>query len=270
MVLWLIPLLLLLASVAVLGVIVVRKIPQLRVMETSTDSDERTRRVKEAIILDRVARLQSEKLGRLGRAVIAGGKGAMRLGRLAVQRLYRMEQYYQKLKRAPSHAGAAVGPEAVRGMLEAAEAFAREGEPIQAEKKYIEAISHSPKCAEAYEGLGNLYFEVKQYDQAREALAFALRLSPGDASVHMSLADLDLAEGKTQAALAHLRESVEKRPHNPKYLDRYIETALLAKERKDAEKGIASLKASNPDNQKIPVFEESLSALPEAEPSQEG
>ena len=81
----------------------------------------------------------------------------------------------------------------------------------------------------------------------------------------MSLADVDLAEGKVQAALAHLRESVEKRPNNPKYLDRYVETALAAKERKDAERGIARLKDANPENQKIPTFEERLGVLPEVE-----
>ena len=177
MLLWLIPLILLVASTVVLGVILARKIPQLRVMETSTASDERSKRVKEAIILERVGRMQSERLQGVARAFGRLGQGVVRLGRLAVQRLYKMEQYYQKLRHVPGSADASVGPEAIKQMLEAAEAFARADEPIQAEKKYIEVISHSPKCSEAYEGLGNLYLEVKQYEQAREALAFALRLS---------------------------------------------------------------------------------------------
>src|SRR3989344_7296668 len=262
---WFIPLVLLVASLVVAGAILLRKVPELRVMETSSAAEERARHVKETIIMQRFDRLKREKLGKVGKMATDAGSGALKIGRRAVQRLYRLEQYYQKGRRAPEAGGKAADPATVERLLEEAEGFARAGEPIQAEKKYIEVISHNPKTASAYEGLGNLYLDLKHYDQSREALSFALRLSPGDASVHMSLADLDLAEGKAHAALAHLRESVEKRPNNPKYLDRYIETALAAKERKDAEKGIASLKASNPDNQKIPVFESGLSTLPEAE-----
>lgn len=264
---WLVPLALLVVSGFTAGFLALRKVPHLRVMETDSAAGARSRQVKEALILDRFARLRHEKLGRLGRLVADAGAGVVRLGRQAVQRLYRQEQYYQRLKRAPAHDASPMGPGAVRPMLDEAAAFLRAKEPIQAEKKYIEAISLSPKCAEAYEGLGNLYLEVKQLAQAREALAFALRLSPSDASVHMSLADVDLAEGKVQAALAHLRESVEKRPNNPKYLDRYVETALAAKERKDAERGIGRLKEANPENQKIPEFEQRLEALPEGEAS---
>lgn len=266
---WIVPLFLLVASGLAAGYLALRKVPQLRVMETDSAAGARTRQVKEALILDRFARVRQEKLGRAARLIGEAGALVSGMGRRAVQRLYKQEQYYQRLKRAPAGAGKAMGPEAVQAMLEEAAAFAREGEPIQAEKKYIEAISLAPKCAEAYEGLGNLYLDVKQHEQARETLAFALRLSPGDASVHMSLADIDLAEGKAHSALAHLRESVEKRPKNPKYLDRYVETALAAKERKDAERGIARLKEANPENQKIPEFEERLAQLPEGEASQE-
>jgi tetratricopeptide (TPR) repeat protein len=255
MLFWLIPL-------VVMGVVLARRLPQLRVLDVGTLSEERAKKVKEAIILQRFDRLRSEKLGTVSKAAAGGVKAISDLGRRATQRLYRLEQYYQRLKSHSASAGHASDPETIKRLLDEAAAFVKEGEFIQAEKRYIEVVSHNPKNVDAYEGLGNLYFKNKQYDQSREALAFALRLAPDDASVHMSLADLDLAEGKPAAAVAHLRESVEKRPANPKYLDSYIEASLAAKLREDAQKGIARLKAANPENQKIGEFEERLAALP--------
>jgi len=267
MLFWLIPLILMVVSLVVAGVVLARRLPQLRVLDVGTLSEERAKRVKEAIILQRFDRLKSEKLGSVSKSAVAGVKALSDLGRRATQRLYRLEQYYQRLKSASAHAGHGTDPETIKRLLAEADAFVKEGEFIQAEKRYIEVVSHNPKNVDAYEGLGNLYFKNKQYDQSREALAFALRLAPDDASVHMSLADLDLVEGKPAAAVAHLRESVEKRPANPKYLDSYIEASFAAKLRDDAEKGIARLKAANPENQKIPDFEARLAALP-ANPSQ--
>ena len=267
MLFWLIPLILMGISLLVVLFVLLRRMPQLRVLDVGTLSEERAKRVKETLILQRFNRLGSEKLGSVSKAANAGVKAISDLGRRATQRLYRLEQYYQRLKKSSSTEGHATDPDAIKRLLAEADDFVREGEFIQAEKRYIEVVSHNPKNVDAYEGLGNMYFKNKQNDQAREALAFALRLSPEDASVHMSLADLDLVEGKPAAAVAHLRESVEKRPANPKYLDSYIEASLLAKLRSDAEKGIARLKAANPENQKIPGFEERLAELPR-DPSQ--
>ena len=77
--------------------------------------------------------------------------------------------------------------------------------------------------------MGRLYLKSKQYGQARETLRFALRLSPDDASVLVSLGELDIAEDHPRAAVGNLRKAIAIRPKNPKYLDLYIETALRAK-----------------------------------------
>ena len=135
-------------------------------------------------------------------------------------------------------------------MAEAAE-FLRAGEYVLAEKKLIEVISHQPKKVDAYEALGNVYIHAKQYGQARETFQFALRLSPDDASVYMSLAELGMLEGNPAAACEQVRQSVEKRPHNPKYIDLYIESAIGAGLVEDAKKGIELLKTAKKQGNKI-------------------
>lgn len=261
MLFWLIPLVLIGASLLAILILVLRKIPALTVIDVSTIPEEKTRRVKERIILERFQRLGSEKLGRVGKVMVAGGKGAARLGRRAVQRLYRLEQYYQKLKQGSLPGVHAVNPETIKRLLDDAEGFVRQEEYVQAEKRYIEVISHNPKYVEAYEGLGNLYLKIRNYEQARETLAFALHLDPENASIQMSMAELETAVGNARGALEHLKKATTIRPKNPKYLDAYIETALSLKEKEDAKCGIDLLKEVNPENQKLPDFEERLKQI---------
>ncbi len=264
MLFWLVPLILIGLALVAIGVVIIRKISALTVIDVSTIPTEKTRQVKERIILERFRRLNTEKLGRVGKAVVAGGKRAVSLGRRAVQRLYRLEQYYQKLKQGSVSDAHAVNPETIKRLLDDAEAFVRQEEYVQAEKRYIEVISHNPKHVEAYEGLGNLYLKVRNFEQARETLAFALRLDSEDASIQMSMAELETAVGNPRGALEHLRKATTIRPKNPKYLDAYIETALTVKEQPDAKRGLDLLKEVNPENQKLPDFEKRLEEMKNA------
>lgn len=250
-----ISLIILSASLATIGVLLWRKAPQLRMIDVATIPAERARILKERIILQKFERVGAEKIGAVAKVARHGVTAASKVGRRAVQRLYAMEQYYQKLKHAPPEGARAADPETVKRLLAEADEFVRKDEYVQAEKRYIEIISHNPKHVKAYEGLGNLYLWNKQYAQARETLLFTLRLSPDDASVYMSLAEVELAEDNKPKALEYLRRCVELRPANPKFLDRYVDTAIAAERADDARKGLALLKEANPDNQKIAEFE---------------
>lgn len=260
--LWpLISVILLIASLASAAWVILRKVPQVRMIDVASIPTERTKRLKERIILQKFERVGAEKLGTVAKAARSGVTAASKIGRRAVQKLYAMEQYYQKLKHASPGGAHAIEPEAIKCLLNEADDLVRQEEYIPAEKRYIEVISHNPKHVKAYEGLGNLYLWNKQYEQARETLLFTLRLSPDDASVYMSLAEVELAEENQKKAIEYLRRCVELRASNPKFIDRYIETALSAKLPEDAEKGIALLKEANPENQKIAEFEERLADL---------
>lgn len=250
-----------LLSVLTMVILVLRKIPRLRVIDVSSIPEERTRVLKEKIIMEKLERVGKEKIRVVARVSTAAIRSASRVGRRAVQRLYAIEQYYQKLNRVATEGQYAYGQEIIKKMTDEAEKFVREEEYIPAEKIYIDIISHNPKSVDAYEGLGNLYMEKDEVDQARETLQFTLRLSPNDASVNVSLAELEMKQGNQKAALEHLRKAVGKRPKNPKYLDLYIEAALVAGSLKDIRNGIQLLKKVNPENQKIAEFEERFDTL---------
>ena len=258
---WIIPVIVLSISFLVIILVLFKKIPHLRIIDTSLLKEEKVNKIKERIILQRVDRLKHEKLGKVGKAMVSVMASLSRGGRCAVQKLYAPYQYYKKLQQAVPGTSNKLDVEAVRKLLEEAENLRQQEEYVLAEKKYIEVISHNPKHIKAYEGLGNLYLEVKQYEQARETLGFTLRLSPDDASVNMSMAELEIAQGNPKTAVEYVRKAVAKRPSNPKYLDMYIESAFAAKMVKDASLGIAKIKEANPENAKITDFEERLSQL---------
>jgi tetratricopeptide (TPR) repeat protein len=257
---WMIPLVVLIG--ALIGVLftLVKKIPKLRMIDIDSMPEERGRKVKERIILERLDRLKSKKVGGAQKAIQGAGKEVSRHGRRLVQKLYRLEQYYQKLKKQTDDQ-ASLSQEHIKKLMSEAQDLEKQEEYIPAEKKYIEIISHHPKCVEAYEGLGNMYLMDKKLEQARETLLFAARLDEKDASVQMRLAELEWEGGSLETALAYARKAVEIREKNPKYLDLYIQIALKSKHPKDARKGIKLLKEVNPENNKIEQFEQELDQI---------
>lgn len=251
-----IPLILLLLSVLVTVIILIRKVPSLRVINIDSIPKERTRKIKEQIILQRIQRSGGEKLRVLGKISSTIGQEFSSVGRRAVQRLYALEQHYQRLKRTASEGQHAYDQETIHRLVKQANELLQKDEHIQAEKIFIDIISHNPKSVDAYEGLGNFYLANDQFDQARETLLFALRLSPNDASINVSLAELETKSENPKSAVQYLKKAIQKRSKNPRYLDFYIEAALKAGSLKDAQEGIKLLKEVNPENQKIPEFED--------------
>ncbi|MBU0531604.1 MAG: tetratricopeptide repeat protein [Candidatus Uhrbacteria bacterium] len=257
---WLLPLIILAASLIVLIVIAVRKIPQLRVINVEETLEEKIKKTKENLILERFKRLQKSKFGR-----VTGGVGSLfnqtrRLGRKTVHRLKDLEHYYQELKET-SEGAHATDPEKIKRMMDEALELMKADKLQAAEKKYVEVISHNPKFVDAYEDLGRLYIKMKKPEQAKETLNFILSLNPEDASVLTSLGEIALVEEDPVLALEYFEKAVQKRPGNPKYLDFLIEASLQAEEVEPARRGIDQLKKVNPENKKIDEFESRFGKL---------
>ncbi|MFA4846165.1 MAG: tetratricopeptide repeat protein [Patescibacteria group bacterium] len=255
---------LLVLSLTVIGVVVYRKLPQIRVIDVASIPKEHERQVKEQLILSKIQRTGGAKFQGIARVATEGVKTVSRYGRRAVQKLYRLEQYYQRLRRTASEGTHSYSEDMIKQRLEDAQKLIDQDEFIPAEKIFIDVISHNPKSIDAYEALGNMYIRSGQMDQARETLQFTLRISPNDASVSVSLAELEMKQGHPKQALTFLRKAIEKRPKNPRYLDFYIEAAIETGSLKDARKGILALKDVNPENQKIEEFERRFQEKKEA------
>ena len=113
-------------SLLLIGVIVYRKIPQLRIIDVTSIPQERARRVKEQLILKKLNRTGGAKLRVVEKVASQGVRTASKYGRRAVQRLYKMEQYYQKLKRTASEGQHAYSADVATTLIAEAEGFERQ------------------------------------------------------------------------------------------------------------------------------------------------
>lgn len=94
---------------------------------------------------------------------------------------------------------------------------------LSAEKRWPEALVHyqkslrlSPKSAETYINLGNLYADQRQWGQAIETYEIALQLTPDAPEAHNNLGTVLSEMKQYDAAVAHYQQAVEL---DPQYAD---------------------------------------------------
>jgi tetratricopeptide (TPR) repeat protein len=173
-----------------------------------------------------------------------------------------------------------------------AERLLKEDKGVEAEKKFIEALSLDRNCRSAYRGLGDFYMEAKNYVQAKETYAYLARLGvreccgPGSdgrrgrnvgrrghgapaagqsqiAKDHVNLAAACRALGDVACFRRAMEIAVAHEPANPRHLDLLLEACIMDGDREIAAKVLGVLKEVNPDNQKLPQMEEKVRAMGE-------
>ena len=95
-----------------------------------------------------------------------------------------------------------------------AEALMNQGLLDQAKDKIQEQLKLTPSSAEAYNLLGILYSNEKNYAKALESFQHALSLVPGSTKTRNNLGSLYVAEGKLQFAEEEFRKVLRAEPGN--------------------------------------------------------
>lgn len=251
-----------------LAVLVIRKFPELVLIDVATIARERDASVKKGIITGRAARL-SKDWGVRAKTAISPATTAMRSAvRNLAARAADLEQRYRHIGMAAG-SGEKVADRQIRELMEQAREMARAGRSSEAESKYIQVVSINPKFVKAYEELGRLYLREKQWKESEETFRFLLKLDPKDASVLANLGELETAQGKHVEALVHYQAAVALKPANPKYLDMLLEAALTAGNRDVARETFARLKEANVENNKLADFETRIREMTTVEPKKE-
>lgn len=156
----------------------------------------------------------------------------------------------------------------------------------EAEAAYLEVIKLDPQQLSAYQGLGEVYLEQRDFEAAREVYEFLLkhgraatssiglaRVASGQgrleeardeyigalqltsaAQPRLELAQILRQMGNYTETLKYLKEAKKIEPNNPKILDFYIEVSILNGQLIQARDGLEALKLANPENQKISEF----------------
>ncbi len=87
-----------------------------------------------------------------------------------------------------------------------AAALAQQGRISAAEQEYISGLRISPQSAAAYNNLGALYFQQRQFTRAADAFGHARRLLPGDNEIAFNLGLALYKLGDGAAAISPLEQ----------------------------------------------------------------
>lgn len=271
-----IPLIIMLASLAAIIVVVGRKFSILANLDLESIQSEREAKFKERIISSRLKRNYIYYYSRFVRALNPAASALAEYFRGKYQKIVDYKNSYQEEKASENFAETDIE----KLFLEAEEAVRRdEGE--QAESKLIKIISRDSKNAKAFRRLGELYYERKDYFEAKQTIEHAVRLWEKDYDDFSPEADQETAAQKTETGrqladayydialissamedYAGAQASIDKAlaidANSPRYLDAKLEVCILKKDKPAALEACDKLQAVNPENQKLGEIKERI------------
>mgnify|MGYP000617858992 CR=1 FL=1 len=285
--------------------VLVKKFPQLKLIDLSTLAKERHAEVKARIMRTRFDRGLGEVRDKTATAVGRAASGIRGVFERAYGSLRRMESKMEaravmEARTVPAAKIVPKTPAATADIptdLESAERARREARYEEAERAYIAALKEDAKNIDAYRGLSDLYIDQKLYDQAAETLEFLLRLTGDDdralgrlglvevsrgnferaearylrsieisanaTSYRAELGKVYLAAGDVPRAYEQFRAVLQEEPHNPKYLDYFLEASILVSDPDAARGALGALEEVNPENAKLEEFRKRVEEMPE-------
>lgn len=249
------------AGVGVCGGLFARKYATLRMLDPDTSRSTRERKLRNRIMEDRMQRTVGMQMGRMARLILVPWRLLRDAFRRLAGKLVAIERRYHR-ERARD---AKISPEDLQLMLSEAERAIREERFQVAEERLVELVSVAPKFAAAYEALSRVYSARKEWKEALESMACYVKLVPQDGEAHFLLGALHEELHAPDDAFDAYATALEKAPHNPKYLDAYLEVALALHRHSEAEKALRTLREVNPQNAKIAAFEERLGMKEDSE-----
>lgn len=286
-----------LVGIALVWSVLIKKFPQLKLIDLSSLAKERHREVKTRIIRDRFER----SLGTFGaraNSMFGGLNG--KLGSAFDRALTKLRMLERKVEEEKP-----LSADALAGRLTTLLHDARSNAGLErygmAEESYIEILRLDPKHVEAYRGLAEVYIAQKQYEQAKETLEYLTHLHAEDdlaferlgavevalghlpeaearflqsiglatnpSQVRTELGEAYLAMNEPKKAWEQFRQALLSEPYNPKYLDYFLETSILLGDAGAAEEAFVVLETANPENQKLSDFRSRIDALKEIMPT---
>lgn len=268
---------------------IVKKFPQLALLDVNHVPDEWQAQKKKELIAQRVAEESRKKFEHMAAKLTPVRRFWARL-----QLQFRI--YFGRIQRLwlQEKAKGITGDRVLRGqereaklneLVQEAREHMRTEKYDLAEGLFIAAIKMSPNAPEAYRGLSETYLAKGSFAEARETYRFLLKILPGDDTIMVKLGDIAEQQGELDEAIGyyeqavvandahsarfyHLAElllrvkqpqiakeallpAVELEPKNPKYLDLLAEIAILCNDKPLAERALKELRMANPDNQKL-------------------
>ncbi len=268
--------------------IAARKFRQLSLIDTAALPQERDRQKKRRLIEQRLTRFAFDWWEGLKEQAAAP---MTRWGKRFREAYARAIEFERNLGPKPSVTPASVR-ERIAELLGEAQSLAASGRLTEAERRYVEIVKLNSRHVGAYRGLGKLYVDFKQWQQARETLRFLIKVVARSGCAHaraaaagqfaeqglacnatpaehaemardyLALGGVSQELGDLPGAKRALEGALVFEPNNPRYLDLFLEACILVGDRERGMEAFEKLQAANPDNQKLPALHERLLHLP--------
>lgn len=293
------PLALIIASLGTILVIIVRRFPQLSLLDVDNMPQVKEGKKKLEFLRRRVAeRAKETQAARLEqwKPMVARWKALQWRFRRYVGNIERiLARERERVIRRMSKGEAAMHAEDLRGTLQEGAFAFEQGDFEEAENKYLAVIRLDPKNKDAYLGLGDVYRKQEQTEEAKETYKFLAQLDPQSDVVRVKLAELAEEAGNMEEAIRYyeqavllndnlaprfaklaellsdvaaypaayeaIRQGADLEPQNPKYLDMLVEISILSGRKDAAEAAYDALRKVNPDNEKLAAFKDRIEKM---------
>ncbi len=267
-----IPFLVIIISLIIIIFIIGKKFPELKILDVSTIVEVKESVVKKKILEMKWKRAITEWRGALKKIAKPILDAFFHFFRGLYRKVVQLEKKYsqESLEKKESSIDSEVRIE--KYLLEA-NGHKNQGRFLEAEEAYIKALEIEDKNILAYQGLGELYLENKDYAKARETFSFLTKLL----SVHRAdddnhflhtlsqgyaqLGEIERHLNNMESSIKYFKKALQLEPNNPRYLDLLLHLSIIVKDKKLAQRTLRQLKKTNPDNNKIEEFEQKISEI---------
>lgn len=250
---------------AVIVMVLYRKLPHIANVDVDSLRQEKNRNVKNALTEERLKR----KIFGFGKKAKGAVSPKMKTFISSIQtkadnvKAKQKELDQKKRKTKIKSAGKETTKQHLGQLLEEAHASEEKDDFDEAEEKLMEALSLDKKNVDIYRALAELYEKKKEFQQAKETRDYILKLSGKDAAPEDLFASAQVASGLGDYtdARALAKRAVAKESSNPRFLDLLLEQAILLKDKNLAWDTFGKLKKVNPENKKIEEYDRKIREL---------
>lgn len=280
--------LIIIATCILLGRIIFRRLPDLKVLDIKAIPKEKQGSTKIKILEAKFMRQKDEtgaKLDKVAKPLkerFSSWTGGLKEKVAVLENKYKRHEAVEVTKIKTDSE-----------LLSEAKAFLEADKYAEAEKSLIEILSRDKKNIAAYELLAKIYRQNKSYEQAEEIMRYLIKLKTlkyrknknadtlkkdkmdeSDMALIENI-DVDNEIARYYDDLAKIYELMDKKdkaldsylkastiePNNPRLLDRVIDLSIALGDRGLAKKTYKRLKEINPENGKLDKFLEALEKL---------
>lgn len=259
------PLLIISVSFLIIIFIIFRHFPALAVLDVENIPEEKEDKIKEKIIKERIKRKFSFLEDFFDRVLAFFN----RVSNIFWSKLDKIKEDQREKQENLSLSAVSIS-ERMKILFSQAEVFIKQDNCSEAEKRLIEVISLDDKNFLAFWKLGEVYYFQEKWQEAKQTLLYALKLSevypdkvsPNELSnLNYTLSLINKELNDIEGAFSSIINSLNIDPKNPRYLDLALDLCIIRKDKNLAIDYLERIKEVNPENNNIDNWEKEISFL---------